>query len=470
VNVLHWFRGDLRLADNTALAAAASAAGRIGFLFVLDESLLASPRGGAPRLRFLHGCLERLGAELERRGHRLVVRHGDPRREVPRAAREARAALVSWNRDTSPYAMRRDAAVERALARDGVKLRAAKDRVVFESSEVRTQAGGAYRVFSPFRKAWLARLAEAAPSQTGPLRLPAPLETLAPGALPDLAKLGVGDEDVELPTPGEAAARRRLDAFAGAALGAYARQRDLPGVDGTSRLSPHLRFGTLSPRVCVAMAREVMAREPRQRAGAAKWLDELIWREFYAAILEEHPHVLEKSFRPEFEGVRWNDDPAAYAAWCEGRTGYPIVDAGMRQLAATGWMHNRARMIVASFLTKDLLLDWRLGERWFLNKLVDGDPASNNGGWQWSASTGTDAQPYFRIFSPVSQGKRFDADGGYVRRFVPELRDVPDDSLHEPWRTPMLCPDYPAPIVDHAERRRTAVARFEEARRAAALA
>ncbi len=223
----------------------------------------------------------------------------------------------------------------------------------------------------------------------------------------------------------------------------------------------------LSPRACVAAAREVMAREPGARKGAAKWLDELIWRESYAAILEEHPHVLAEAFRPEFERVRCEDDEDALARWREGRTGYPIVDAGMRQLAAEGWMHNRARMIVASFLVKDLLLDWRLGERWFLETLVDGDPAANNGGWQWSASTGTDAQPYFRFFSPVSQGERYDPDGAYVRKYVPELRDLPDATLHQPWRAAERCPDYPPPVVDHAERRRLAVARFEEARRAA---
>jgi deoxyribodipyrimidine photo-lyase len=467
VRALHWFRADLRLADNTALAAAAGCAQELGFLFVLDERLLASPRTGAPRVRFLHACLESLAAELARRGRGLVVRRGDPRREVPRAAREVGATLVSWNRDTTPYAALRDAAVEAALAETGVGVLAAKDRVVFESGEVRTGARGAFRVFTPFRNAWQARLAEAPPAEAGPLRLPAPLGAALEGALPPLAALGVDSDRTELPPAGEAAARRRLAAFAGGPLGAYAEQRDLPGTDGTSRLSPHLRFGTLSPRACVAAAREAMAAEPRRSQGAAKWLDELVWREFYAAILEEHPRVLRESFRPEFERVRWNADEAAFARWREGRTGYPIVDAGMRQLAATGWMHNRARMIAASFLVKDLLLDWRLGERWFMERLVDGDPASNNGGWQWSASTGTDAQPYFRIFSPVAQGERFDPDGAYVRRWVPELRSLPANAVHRPWRAPMLCPDYPPPIVDHAERRRLALLRFEEARRAA---
>jgi len=470
VRALHWFRGDLRLADNTALAAAAARAGELGLLFVLDDALLASPRVGAPRIRFLHGCLERLAAELARRGHRLVVRRGDPRREVPRAARECGARWVTWNRDTSPFAVRRDGAVTRALERAGVQVLAAKDRVVFESSEVRTGAGGPFRVVTPFRNAWLARLAAAPPGEAGPLRLPAPLGALGAGALPPLTALGVPEGGPALPTPGEAAAHRRLAAFVGGPIGAYAERRDRPAVDGTSRLSHQLRFGTLSPRACVAAAQEAMAREPRLRAGASKWLDELVWREFYAAILEEHPRVLRESFRPEFERVRWNRDGTAFARWCEGRTGYPIVDAGMRQLAATGWMHNRVRMIVASFLVKDLLVDWRLGERFFFANLVDGDPASNNGGWQWSASTGSDAQPYFRIFSPVAQGERFDPDGSYVRRFVPELRDVPADAIHQPWRTPLRCPDYPPPIVDHAERRRIALARFEEARRAAALA
>jgi deoxyribodipyrimidine photo-lyase len=469
VRALHWFRGDLRLADNTALAAAAGRASEIGFLFVHDAALLSSPRMGRRRVRFLHGCLAKLGSELERRGHRLVVRYGDPSVEVPRAAHECRAELVSWNRDTSPYALRRDSVVRAALERTGVRVLAAKDRVVFESSEIRTGAGGPYRVFTPFRNAWLARLAESPPAEAGPLRLPAPLTALKE-ASPAHAAPRADDDAAALPTPGEAAARRRLAVFTGGPIGAYAKARDLPAVDGTSRLSHHLRFGTISPRACVSAAREAAASEPRLAAGASKWLDELVWREFYAAILEEHPRVLRQSFRPEFDRVRWNDDADAYARWCEGRTGYPIVDAGMRQLAETGWMHNRARMITASFLVKDLLLDWRRGERWFLEQLVDGDPASNNGGWQWSASTGTDAQPYFRIFSPVAQGERFDPSGAYVRRFVPELRDVPDRFVHQPWRTPLLCPDYPAPVVDHAERRRIAIVRFEEARRAAALA
>jgi deoxyribodipyrimidine photo-lyase len=465
MRALHWFRADLRLRDNRALAAAAASAGSIAFLFVLDERLLASPQAGRTRLRFLHACLAQLAAELLRRGQRLVVRRGDPRREVPRVAREVGAELVSWNRDTSPFARRRDAAVRSALEERGVRVLEAKDRVVFEGAELRTGAGQPFRVFTPFRNAWWRRFEAEPPPAPAALRLPDPAPAPT-GELPSLADLGANGVGPALPPAGADAAARRLGRFLDGPVADYAKRRDLPGVEGTSRLSHHLRFGTLSPRACFAAGREAAAREPRLRAGVAKWLDELVWREFYAAILEEHPRVLGHPFRPEFERVRWNDDEDAFAAWCAGRTGHPIVDAGMRQLAETGWMHNRARMLAASFLVKDLLIDWRRGETWFMQHLVDGDPASNNGGWQWSASTGTDAQPYFRIFSPVAQGERFDPDGAYVRRFVPELRDVPARLVHRPWEAPALCPLYPTPIVDHAERRRLAILRFEEARRA----
>lgn len=463
MNILHWFRGDLRLRDNTALADAAASADRIAFLFVLDERLLRSERVGEPRLRFLRGCLAALAAALEKRGHQLVLRRGDPRREVAAFAEQLGVARVTWNRDTTPYARRRDAAVRAALARLRIDAHESKDRVVFEGAELRTQAGRAYQVFTPFRNAWLARLREAAPAQAGPLRLPPPIGASA--ATAGLAALPADDGAGESPAAGEAAAQRRLAHFAGGAIGDYAEARDVPSLDGTSRLSHHLRFGTLSPRACVAAAREAALAEPRLRAGAAKWIDELVWREFYAAILEEHPHVLARSFRPEYDGLAWNEDESGFAAWCAGRTGYPLVDAGMRQLAQTGWMHNRARMVAASFLVKDLLIDWRRGERWFLKRLVDGDPASNNGGWQWCASTGTDAQPYFRIFSPTSQGERFDPSGAYVRRWIPELRDVPGRFIHTPSEAPSPPREYPAPIVSHSQRRILALARFEAARK-----
>ena len=230
-------------------------------------------------------------------------------------------------------------------------------------------------------------------------------------------------------------------------------------------MSPYLRFGVISVRQCFERAGEAAAAEPALREGVSKWLDELIWREFYAAVLEEHPHVLRHNHRREYDALVWNDDPKGFAAWCAGRTGYPIVDAGMRQLLSTGWMHNRVRMIVASFLTKDLLIDWREGARFFFERLVDGDPASNSGGWQWSASTGTDAQPYFRIFNPVAQGRRWDPDGAYVRRWVPELRGVADRHVHAPWEAGALPSDYPPPVVDHAVQRGIALERYRLARK-----
>jgi len=464
---LHWFRSDLRLRDNRALASACRA-GAAALVFVLDDRLLAGRALGAPRLRFLLGSLERLGAELARRGQRLVVRRGDPALVVPRLAREGRFDRVVWNRDHGPFAARRDTRVGRALAAAGVAVETHKDRVVFESGEVRTRDGAPFRVFTPFRNAWWARFEADPPACEGPVRLPPPVP-LASESLPDAAALGFGEDETELPTPGEDAARRRLDRFLAVAIARYAADRDRPDRDGTSRLSPYLRFGAISIRTCLHAARERAREDPRAREGVRKWLDELVWREFYAAVLVEHPHVLRRSFERAYDAMRWEDDDAGFAAWCAGRTGHPFVDAGMRQLAATGWMHNRARMVVASFLTKDLLVDWRRGERFFLQRLVDGDPASNNGGWQWSASTGTDAQPWFRIFSPVAQGERFDPDGAYVRAWLPELRYVPPRFVHRPWQAPSPPRDYPRPIVDHAERRIVALRRFEAARRGAAL-
>jgi deoxyribodipyrimidine photo-lyase len=465
VRAVHWFRSDLRMQDNTALAAAASRAGALVPLFVLDDRLLASPRQGAARVRFLLDCVARLADELAARGSALVVRRGDPRAIVPEVARSARAGLVTWSRDYGPYARARDLHVERALARDGVRAESHKDRVVFESDEVRTGSGGPFAVYTPYSRAWWRRFDEAPPAAAPPLRLPPPPAAVASEALPDAKALGFADDSARLPAGGAKAAQRRLRDFLARDVRHYAERRDFPAADATSRLSPHLRFGTISIRRCFQAAREAAADDRRLARGARRWMDELVWREFYAAILAEHPRVLRQSFRPEYDAIEWRDDDAAFAAWCEGRTGYPFVDAAMRELTATGWMHNRARMVVASFLTKDLLVDWRRGERFFMQRLADGDPASNNGGWQWAASTGTDAQPYFRIFNPVAQGERFDPDGEYVRRWVPELEGLRGARVHRPWEAPLEAPRYPARIVDHDERRKQALAAYERARR-----
>ena len=457
--MLHWFRSDLRVRDNTALRAAALQAERLACVFVFDPRLLAN--AGPPRVRFMIDCVQRLAQDLEHRGSALLVRAGDPATEVMCLASELRADLVTWNRDYGPFARARDQAIERALAAADVRIETFKDRVVFEADEIRTRAGLPYLVYSQYRRAWWERFHASPAEPRAAAKLPPPPSDLDAGSEP---KLNLTRDTTRIPTGGSAAAERRLDAFLGKAIGDYAWQRDLPAVDGTSRLSPHLRFGTVSVRTCLAHALEAARADPRLAQGVSKWADELVWREFYNAILAENPRVLRGAYRTELAQIAWQDDPAGLRAWCEGRTGYPFVDAAMRELDATGWMHNRARMVVASFLCKDLLIDWRHGERWFMQRLVDGDPASNNGGWQWASSTGTDAQPYFRIFNPVTQGERFDPDGEYVRRWVPELRGLTGARAHRPWESPLEAPGYPARIVDHVAARVRALARYREAR------
>jgi deoxyribodipyrimidine photo-lyase len=462
---LHWFRNDLRLRDNTALEALSARAEQWLAVFVLDERIMGADAAN-PRARFLFDCLGRLSRDLEKRGVPLLVRTGRPEDVLPTLLHETGARLVSFNEDATPFARQRDAAVRHAVERSGGQVLTRLDHVVFGSSEVRTASGGAYTVYTPYRNKWWKRWLE---DPRHPSRLGRPLPPI-PGfsteRIPDPREFGLEARACDVPTGGEAAASRRLDRFLETAAGRYHQDRDRPDRDGTSRLSPYLRFGVISARECFARAEQAARIEPALQPGIAKWLDELVWREFYSAILEEHPRVLRESYRREYDAVVWNDDPQGFEVWCEGRTGYPIVDAGMRQLRATGWMHNRVRMIVASFLTKDLLIDWREGERFFFDQLVDGDPASNNGGWQWAASTGTDAQPYFRIFNPVAQGRRSDPEGRYVRRWIPELSDVPDSHVHAPW-THGLPAGYPAPIVDHAERRALALERYRDARQSA---
>ena len=466
MRTVHWFRNDLRLRDNTALSAAARAAELIP-VFVLDDHLLAAGHAAPSRAQFLLDCLARLSADLARHGCPLILRHGRPEEEIARLLAETRADRLTFNRDYSPYAKRRDARVRARARAAGAQVEDYPDRVVFESGELRTRSGGAFAIYTPFRNAWMARYRAEPPPAPRSIRLPRAPAGVGSQPLPTAGALAGAGAAARLPSGGETAARRRLAAFLGGAVRRYARDRDRPAIDGTSRLSPYLRFGAISVRECVREALAIAAHDRAAAAGARRWVEELVWREFYLGLLDQHPRVLGGAFRRELARVEWNDDEAGFRAWREGRTGYPIVDAAMRQLVQTGWMHNRARMIVASFLTKDLLIDWRRGERVFMQHLVDGEPASNNGGWQWSASTGTDAQPYFRIFNPVLQGEKFDPDGAYVRRYLPELRDVPDRVVHRPWEAPAPPADYPPPIVDHGARRVAAVARYEAARAAA---
>lgn len=461
--VVHWFRRDLRVSDNTSLFRAARDGDRVLPLFLLDDHYAADPNVGPARLRFLRESLEDLERSLADLGSRLVVRAGPAARALPALVAEVGASAVYANFEIGPYPERRDREAGEALEAVGAKLVLFPDALLVEPDAIGTGAGAPYTVFSPFFRKWQA--AEKAPPLSGPAGREAPaVEGVSLGrvaAWRDLAP------DAESPRGGEREAARLLARFTAGPLETYETDRDFPAREGTSRLSPHLHFGTVSPRTVLAAASAAPARAAR------KFLGELAWREFFHHLLFHFPAVAEDSFRPEFREFPWSTDEGAFAAWRAGRTGYPFVDAGMRQLSRTHWMHNRARMTVASFLTKDLHLDWRLGEKWFEHELADADAANNNGGWQWAAGTGADAAPYFRILNPVLQSKRFDPDGVYIRRFVPELSRVPREAIHEPWTmTPLeertagcrIGVDYPVPIVDHSREREAALRLFEKVR------
>ena len=463
-SVIHWFRRDLRMIDNTALtAAAARSEGDVLPVFIIDPALTGGRDVAKARLNFMVGCLRDLDAHLRQRGSRLLIRRGDPARILPDLARETGATRVSFNLDYTPLARRRDSRVIAALRASGLEVDAHRDAYIREPGDVLSGAGAPYTVFTPFKRAWLALPKDWSPATTAPaLRAPA-----------DLESEGLPDPDPDppaLPPPGERPAFARLRQFdRSGGLDAYADQRDRLAADGTSRLSAHLRFGALSPRQAAQAALDA-----GDSKGAQTFLSELIWREFYAHVLFHFPHADQANFNHAYDALTWGSGDAAedarrFAMWTQGRTGYPIVDAAMRQLAETGWMHNRARMITASFLTKDLHLDWRLGESFFMRTLIDGDPASNNGGWQWAAGTGTDAQPWFRVFNPTLQGQRFDPDGAYVRQWVPELAGYSAADIHAPSEASPLIQGaagcvvgetYPAPIVDHAVQRTEILRRF----------
>ncbi len=498
-----WLRRDLRLQDNQALLAAAQQAEWVVPLFVIDPALVNDPCTAPQRLAFLYAALRSLASDLQVLGSQLIVRIGQPAVEVSAVARHYEAVGVFAEEDWWPYGRQRDQDVAAAVA-----LHLCGGLTVVHPAAITKPDGRPYTVYSPFRRAWLAQawpLMAEGPASNSLAQVQAALAARQSTAVPPMAtSSGIPDRPAfhfaaAFPAS-EAQAQARLEHFAGCSASArmvdqvsageraattcqepvapisrYAGLRDRLDVEATSQLSPQLRFGLISARQAAVVARRAAesAADEVARASAWAWLDELIWREFYQYILYWFPEVLERSFRPELAAVRWREDESASAAWAAGQTGYPIVDAAMRALVTTGWLHNRGRMIVASFLTKDLLLDWRHGERFFMRHLLDGDPAANNGGWQWTAGTGTDAAPYFRVFSPVRQGQRYDPQGAYVRRFVPELRHVPPEYVHTPWLMPnglqkqvacVVGRDYPEPIVDHDQARLRALEAYREAR------
>jgi len=470
---LVWFRRDLRDFDHAALYHALRRARAVHCVFVFDREILdALPDPLDRRVEFIWESVVQLAAALAARGGGLLVRHAVARDAIPALAAQLNVDAVFANHDYEPAAQDRDAAVAHALSDRGIAFHTSKDQVVFERAEILTQAGKPFSVFTPYRNAWLRTLTpfhlksypvEKYASALAPVPDASPMPSLeALGfARTNLAALGV--------EPGMDGGSKLFRDFH-QRIDAYRDARNFPAVKGPSYLSVHLRFGTVSIRELAAYAHRLSLE--RDGEGAQTWLSELIWRDFYAQILWHHPHVVGRSFKAEYADLRFPGNPAHFTAWCAGATGYPIVDAAMRQMNATGYMHNRLRMIAASFLVKDLLIDWRQGEAYFAKALIDFDLASNNGGWQWAASTGCDAQPYFRIFNPVTQSERFDADGKFIRRYVPELAALDGKEIHAPWLVPpalqqardvVIGRDYPTPIVDHAQARAAALQLFKRA-------
>ncbi|MGB9988250.1 cryptochrome/photolyase family protein [Massilia sp. SM-13] len=471
---LVWFRRDLRSFDHTALHHALQASRKVFCAFIFDSAILDDLPRADRRVEFIHASLAELAADLEAMGGHLLVRHGPAVELVPALAAEVGADAVFANEDYEPAAIARDAAVAQALAESGRSLRTFKDQVVFSKDEVLSLAGKPFSVFTPYKNAWLRKL-QADPAVLASWHIEPLADRLAPGVsqLPSLRDVGfahTGLRELGIDT-GMSGGAAMFEAFL-PHLADYGTARDFPAQRATSGLSLHLRFGTVSIRHLVRTVSELSARGQAGEGGAV-WLSELIWREFYQMILFHNPHAAGASFKPAYDRIEWETGPdaeAAFAAWCEGRTGYPLVDAAMLQLNHTGFMHNRLRMVTACFLIKDLGISWQHGEAYFALKLNDFDLAANNGGWQWAASSGCDAQPYFRIFNPVTQSEKFDAQGEFIRRWLPQLKGLYGKEIHAPWLLPrellkqrgvVLGQDYPEPIVHHDEARRRTLARYE---------
>ena len=444
--------------------------------FVFDKEILDALARRDRRVEFIHASVAELDADLRRMGGSLIVCHAHAREAVPRLAAQLGVDAVFSNHDYEPAAVARDAGVAQALHEAGRAWLSFKDQVIFEKDEVLSQSGKPFSVFTPYKNAWLKILhsTEGIYQETYPIDALRAHFAPPPAQRPMPALEGLGFEHTNLAEPGMptgmSGGQALFDDFI-ERMPRYAQTRDFPALRAPSCLSAHLRFGTVSIRGLVRRAVDTM-RTGTGADGAAAWLSELIWREFYFMILHHHPHVAERAFKPEYDAIQWESGSHAQAmfqAWCEGRTGYPLVDAAILQLNQTGYMHNRLRMVAASFLIKDLGIDWRWGERYFAAHLNDYDLAANNGGWQWAASSGCDAQPYFRIFNPLTQSENFDAEGKFIRRYLPQLRDLPDRFIHAPWQAPqeelrragvLIGGNYPAPLVQHDEARRRTLERY----------
>lgn len=455
MRILFWHRRDLRVGDNGGLWQARQSSAKITGVFCLDPGILQREDTAAIRVNYLLICLRELQEQYRRLGSELLIFQGNPIALLPTLAKTIDAKMVYWNQDVEPYAQERDGAVTQALKAAGIGVETTWDQLLHEPGSIVTGAGQPYTVYTPFWKNCQQH------SVALPYAAPEPLEGLGEDdrdrvealgnqPLPTASDLGFAPWDTWLDPPGEQAALVQLETFCQKALTYYGNDRNFPGQPGTSRLSPALKFGTIGIRLLWHSAQEQwdFAQSDETRKQIQAWQQELVWREFYQHCLYHFPQLAGGPYRPQWANFPWQNDPDQFQAWCQGRTGYPIVDAAMQELLQTGWMHNRCRMIVANFLTKDLMIDWRWGEKFFMQHLVDGDLASNNGGWQWSASSGMDARP-LRIFNPMAQAQRFDSDGEYIRRWLPELASVDTEHLLSATIPPLLRGDYPAPIVDH---------------------
>ncbi len=478
---LVWFRSDLRVHDNIALdEACRRATNGVVAAFVICPDQWTEHDWADTRVDFVLRNLAELSAKLNdlRIPMKILTtaRFAGVGKELLKLAREYECDALYFNNEYEVNERKRDDDVEAHFEAKGLHVDRFDDQVILAPGEVRTKQDSWYSVFTPYKNAWLARLDElggvevrGTPQKQGKLNIePDPVPERVKGFDREAAR-------ADLWPAGEAHAHQRLEAFVKNRIAAYAEQRDAPAVNGTSTQSPYLTSGVISPRLCFQRAVEANGGSFSHDKGAGKtgpsqWMSELIWREFYKHLIFAHPKLsMGRAFQPQTERLKWRDDEDEFQAWCEGRTGYPIVDAAMRQLNQTGWMHNRLRMIVAMFLTKDLFIDWRKGERYFMRRLIDGDLASNNGGWQWSASTGTDAAPYFRIYNPVTQGQRHDPKAEFIQRFVPELADLPVKMAHEPWRLSdekRAAVDYPERLCDHQAARLRAIDAFKALRNA----
>lgn len=470
--ILVWLRHDLRLSDNPALRAAIDTKRPVLLLYLLDDDTAGKWRIGGASRWWLHKSLEALLEHVKNRGGRLILRRGAAAQEIPRIVKECGAAALFWNRCYEPYATERDKALKEKLSKQ-IDVQSFNGALLIEPWTIKTKTGEPYKVFSPFWRACLQNGLNAAPV-AAVMKLHGWSGRIASddldswNLLPKKPNWAKGFEPEW--TPGESGAQKALTDFIDGALSAYPSARDQLGVNGTSRLSPHLHWGEISPAQVVAAIETAAHDKSNLRSAADKYLSEIGWREFSYNLLFHWPSLPEQNWRDQFDAFPWRDDDAAFEAWTRGETGYPVVDAAMRELWTTGYMHNRARMIAASFLIKHLMIDWRRGEQWFWDTLVDADLANNAASWQWVAGSGADASPYFRIFNPITQGERYDVEGEYVRRWVPELKRLPAKYIHRPWEADdailreagvKLGNAYPRPLIDHSIARKRALAAFE---------